>query len=320
MAEINNVQCKTTNGKVGNQAISTIDFNTWIKDTEVVVKKKKKRKEIVHKIFSDFANIITDTFWIEKFNNASIGKLPTKFSFSNGVLKYKKGNKTYSKELLNSNLETAYECIKFFNTYGLFSNNDISKSNEQIGEIKSEILTWENANENVKELLIGYYINDMMKVMELNKSEVKQLKQTIMMGISLKLLKKTHFFVEENRLIKINNILWDNVNRKFFIDESLKSSIKADNSKYKEQTSNKDINTISLIWDKYINILNNKIEKYNKIIDKKQLSNINSKDNLRQDNSETTPINDFIDTPCLENDVEIDNDCEELNDDEYFDD
>ena len=320
MAEINNVQFKTSNLKVGNQAISTIDFNTWIKDTEVVVKKKKKRKEIVHKIFSDFANIITDPFWIEKFTNASIGKLPTKFSFNNGVLKYKKGTKTYSKELLNSNLESAYECIKFFNTYGLFSNNDISKTNEQIGEIKTEILTWENANENVKELLIGYYINDMMKVMELTKLEVKQLKQTIMVGISFKLLKKTHFFVEDNRLVKINNILWDDVNRIFFIDESLKSGIKPDNSKYKDQSSNKDTNTISLIWDKYINILNNKIEKYNRIIEKKQVSNVNLKDTLRQDNSDTTPINDFIDTTCIENEVEIDNDCDELNNDEYFDD
>ena len=54
MSDIIGIKKKNVCGKVGSQAISTIDFEEWIKEKDVEVKPKKKKKEIINKIFVEF--------------------------------------------------------------------------------------------------------------------------------------------------------------------------------------------------------------------------------------------------------------------------
>jgi hypothetical protein len=271
----------------------------------------------------EFIKNTNDDFWIEKFTNASIGKFPAKFSYSNGILKYKKGNKFFSKELINEDLETTIECINFFNTHGIFSTNDIYKSKiSETDEKQNEVLTWENSSEKVKELLISYYINDMTKVMSLTKSQSKQLIQTIYIGLSFKILTKADFIVDNNRIIKINNILWDNINNKFIIDKSiLVSSSKYENLKVKTRKiiKNNVDNYNNSKWNKYIALLNIKIEKNNKLENNKLINIksckklLTSTDNTHtndivENTEETTPIEETIYNIVNSNDSEIESD------------
>ena len=328
--------------KIGRHIISNIDFNTWIKDTEVVVKKKKK-KEVVNKIFEDLSKIIKDKFWQDKFINASIGKFPQKFSFCNGFLKYKKGTKSYTKEISKCNDETSLECINFFNTYGIFSPNDITKSKEieLTAENNREILTWDNSNEKIKDLLISYYVSDIMNVMNLTIDECKQLKQTIMIAIAFKELKKSHFFVENNRLVKIDNIIWDNINRMFYIKDIMNLPTNTSISpftflKCKESNHSKDQQNVTILkWEKYLVKLYEKIDKHNKI-HIKSLSNIKHESNqlnkapvstlLNTENkstestesTESTPVNDFTKNAINSTESEVDSYYDDIEDIEDF--
>jgi len=327
MSDIIGIKKKNVCGKVGSQAISTIDFEEWIKEKDVEVKPKKKKKEIINTIFVDFIKNTNDDFWVEKFTNASIGKFPAKFSYSNGILKYKKGNKFFSKELINGDLETKIECLNFFNTHGIFSTNDIYKSKiTEPDEKQNEVLTWENSSEKVKELLISYYINDMNIVMSLTKLQSKQLIQTIYIGVSFKILTKSDFIVDNNRIIKINNILWDNINNKFLIDKSIQiSSSKCENSKSKNRKilKNNVENYNNSKWNKYIALLNTKIEKNNRL-ELNKLTNNKSYQKILTSNEnveETTPIDDTIYNIVNSNDSEIESDiCDDIIDDDIDDD
>ena len=114
-----NFQTKTLNGKAGSMAISTIDFNSWsnMPVTTPVSKNKKIKgvKEIINKIFIECAKVITDQFWIDKFNLAAIGKFPSKFYFNEEILTYRKGAKCHT--LLVSSILLRSSFI----LYGIFS-------------------------------------------------------------------------------------------------------------------------------------------------------------------------------------------------------
>lgn len=101
--------------KMTSHAISTFELDAWMKNTiqanEVkqnknVGKKSKYYKEVHNEIFTTIMAVLTDDFWIEKFELASKGKFPRGFSCQNSILTYKKGNKTSSVDLSPQSLLT----------------------------------------------------------------------------------------------------------------------------------------------------------------------------------------------------------------------
>ncbi len=275
-----------TQGKIGSYAIATIDAALWMnehaKEQKEKPKKSQKNREVVNRIFTECASVIDDPFWIDKFNNAARGKFPQKFCYNNGTLIYRKGSKPPSVEVPNDNIEAAYICMEFFKKYGgIFSPMDAQNSIDIHDEIDNngyiDPLTWDTANKKVRDALISYYVLALKSNMTLNDFESKQLRQTINLGIINKFFGKENIIVDNNRIKSIGGLLWNDVDRRFTIDASLKQQQARNYTKSKNKDkievdqSNRDTYPqFGLKWAKYIDSLDKKIikekRKQNRII------------------------------------------------------
>lgn len=268
-----NMQVKNLGGRVGTYAISTVDFDSWMNEPVVnspmKTRKVRGNKEVIHRIFADCAKVVLDPFWIDKFNNAAIGKFPSKFSFNDGILTFRKGTKNPSIEVSNNPAEAAIACMEFFRSNaGIFSPLD-EQNSAQLQHARShgdqQQLSWADANKKVQECMLSYYVADMKRVMTLKDSEAEQLRQTIRLGISNKYFGKHNIRVEGNRIHTIGGLVWNNESREFYIDPELKPVSSRPYSRKKDgppaiDPSQKDmIPQFSLKWKKYVESLDKKI-------------------------------------------------------------
>ena len=265
--------------KVGSQAISTVNFDSWIKEPIVQAPQKNKKtrgvKEIVHKCFSECAEITQDQFWVEKFNNAAIGKFPAKFSFRDGILVHKKGAKNKSLELSNNKYEAASACMEFFRVNGgIFSptdeQNSIALQCARTQDNSAPQLTWTTANKKLQECLISYYIMNMKHVMGLKNAEVEQLRQSILLGIFNKFFGKHNIRLEDNHIYSIEGLLWNDDTRTFFIDSRLKPVMarkyarKTDGGIIIDSNQKDTVPQFLRNWMKYVDFLDKKVCKVDK--------------------------------------------------------
>lgn len=268
-------QLKTINNRVGSYAISTIDFNSWM--TEPIVqapirtRKTRGAKEVVNKIFSECATIIQDSFWIDKFNNAAMGKFPQKFNFNDGILTYRKGAKNHSLEVSNNPYEAAHACMEFLRVNGgIFSPMDEQISLEAQysrthAVLTQQKLTWADANKKVQECMLSYYVMDMKVIMTLDGPRVEQLRQTIRLGISNKYFGKTNIRVENNRIHSIDGLLYNNELKIFYINPELKPNTtrtylrKKTNDAGVDSTQKDTVPQFGVKWVKYVETLDKKI-------------------------------------------------------------
>jgi len=270
-----NIPMKNLSGRIGSYAISTVDFDSWTNEPIVQAPQRSRKtrgtKEIVNKIFADCAAVTQDPFWVDKFNNAAMGKLPNKFNFHDGILTYKKGAKHNSIEVPNNPYEASHACMEFFRSNGgIFSPIDEQHSLElqymrAHAVLNQQQLTWADANKKVQECLLSYYVTDMKNIMGLTNTELEQLRQTIRLGIANKYFGKHNIRVENNRIHSIAGLLWNNDTRTFYINPELKPSTTRTYTRKKTgppaiDPSQKDmIPQFGLKWGKYIESLNKKI-------------------------------------------------------------
>lgn len=270
-----NIQMKNLGGKVGSYAISTVDFDAWMNEpvVQAPMKTRKTRgnKDVVHKIFAECAAITEDPFWVDKFNNASVGKLPQKFSFHDGILTYRKGAKCHTLEVSNNPYESAHACMEFFRSNGgIFSPTDEQNSltlqyTRAHAVLAQQELTWADANKKVQDCMLSYYVIDMKKIMNLDAAELEQLRQTIRLGIANKYFGKHNIHVKSNRIHSIDGLLWNKENRTFYIDPALKPKTTRTYTRKKDgpaaiDPSRKDtIPQFGVKWKKYVDSLDKKI-------------------------------------------------------------
>lgn len=271
----NNISIKNIGGKVGSYAISTVDFDSWVNEpvSQVPSRTRKTRgtKEIVNKIFTQCATVTGDPFWVDKFNNAAMGKLPPKFSFHNGILSYRRGARCNTLEVSNNPHEAASACVEFFRSNGgIFSPLDEQNSLELQYKrahdvLTQEQLTWGGANKKVQECMLSYYVTDMKKLMQLRDSEGEQLRQTIRLGILNKYFGKNNIRVEHNRIHSIEGLLWNSDTRQFYMDPNLKLNRtrtyarKKDGPPAVDPSQRDTIPQFSVKWKKYVDHLDKKI-------------------------------------------------------------
>ena len=262
-------------GRVGSYAISTVDFNSWMNEPVVQAPQKSRKtrgtKDIIHKIFADCAVITPDTFWVDKFNNAAIGKFPQKFNFHDGILTYRKGAKCNTLEVSNNPYEASHACMEFFRVNGgIFSPMDEQNSLEikyarAHAVLTQEKLTWGDANRKVQECMLSYYVIDMKSRMKLSDLELEQLRQTIRLGISGKYFGKHNIHVDNNRIFSIDGLLWNDDIRAFYINPELKPNATRPYSRKKDgppaiDPSQKDMfPQFGVKWGKYVDSLDKKI-------------------------------------------------------------
>jgi hypothetical protein len=273
-------QIKNNGGKVGTYAISTINFDSWINEPSSTCARSKKLREakcIINKIFAECAQtqtIVTDPFWLEKFNMAAIGKFPRCFSFHDGILTYRKSNKIQTVNVPETPEEAAHRCLEFFKVNGaIFSPKDKQYTQERQylrsqSASQQASLTWGDANKKTQQCLLNRFVTDMKEIMTLNYKESENLRQTINGGISNKYFTKTNIYVERNRIHKIDGLLWDSNLRSFYIDPEIKPTVSRSYNRNKEhesdETEQKDtVPQFLFKWCKYADYLNKRLIQYN---------------------------------------------------------
>jgi hypothetical protein len=270
-----NIQIKNISGRVGSYAISTVDLNSFTNDTLARPMPKGRRnrnnKEVIHKIFAECAAVTDDPFWREKFNLASCGKFPSKFSYNDGILTYRKGAKNNAIELPANEHEAAELCMNFFRTNGgIFSELDQQYSlqlqyNRSQDVATQEPLEWKALNKKMQECLLSYYVMGMKTVMNLKETEVEQMRQTLHLGIKNKLFGKNNIHVEQNRIQSIDGLLWNNDGRYFFINPELKPGTVRNYNRKKDTVVSQATNCKDMMpqfnakWGKYTEALTKKV-------------------------------------------------------------
>lgn len=259
---------------VGSSAISTVQFGSWINQSapKVITKGRKLKgvKEIINPIFCECAKLTDDQFWVEKLNDASIGKFPGKFSFRDNVLTYRKGARSASMEVPIYPSVAVGACIDFFRENGkLFSTKDSAAYHDiyqNQEDEEEEQFTWGDANKKVQDNLLSYFFDSVRKMHRLSDESLIQLRQVVNTGISGKYFSKDTIHVLDNRIAGIDGLIWNENARTFSIDPRLTPSATRSYVKKKAQTtepSQKDtVPPFNAKWTKYVDTMDKKLTEY----------------------------------------------------------
>ncbi len=271
-------------------AITTVDFSTLNTETvnKSTQKPKKQRinKEPINKMFLDYADTIDDPFWVAKLRNIATGKLMSKFSYKDGVLYYKKSNKNTSVVLPSTNYEAAITCIDFFKSNaGIFSPLDKEKIRlEDSIIIDVQDVTWSKATKKIKECLISYYIQNIKEVMDLTDKQMEQLRKIINLGLITKVVNSTNINIEQNRIVSILPILFNDETSEFYLDPRIKPPVSRTIVRKRisddVNENGESIPRFSKLWLRYIESLKLIMDKYH---NKQTNSNENNTTNITTD-------------------------------------
>lgn len=259
-----NTMCSVQKNTIGKQAISTVDFNSWLEEPVKQPLAKKKRvkatKEVIHEIFASCASFVEDAYWKAIFTDASVGKFPPKFSYNDFVLTFRP--KRIHLSINATDIEiTSKISMEFFRMYGNnFSPMDEVISTEYRNITKADVaMTWDSINKKVQECLISYFVVNEREIKKLNKKETMQLRQTIQLGICSKYLGKTNIYISDRRITKIDPLLYNEEERLYYIDPNTKPIISRSNKvtkkSYKDTNSSyqkENIPQFNTKWQKYL--------------------------------------------------------------------
>lgn len=220
-------QVTTKGGWVGIPAKKNID-----------VAKKGKRRLVIHPIFVECGEYFesVDIFWSKIFIAMGVGKFPKSFAFKSGSIVFNKNNKPIIEEInLNRSLRSITKNImNFYKKHGnIYSDLDKKKINEiyekeRLKEIPD--LTWGGCGKKNRENLINKFSEELTELLELNQEETRQLLFIIRTGILLKQFDKTNIILLDNKIDKIEGLLWSAKNRIFTLDKNLEKKSKEQNN------------------------------------------------------------------------------------------
>ena len=246
--------------------------------TEKSVRKHKINRSIIFPIFDNMKKLETDSFWLNLLTRFSKNILHKDFKFLNNVLYYKATTKKHRDEILldNEDLEKTHILFKEFMRKKGFLSHEEKESINKIVELdnnkeRNVIETWKDVVKNQ-----DYYIRELIihnkEKYNLTFEEQANLESTIRIGISSEFFNQDNIIFENEKIERIENLIWDEDKRKFSIDtrgiKLKKKPEKKDNSKiftsYTIETSNdnvfmvyqelKDL-SIDKKWNKFLEVV-----------------------------------------------------------------
>ena len=255
--------------KTGSYAVTTVYSMPWSKKTASAPKTKRKKveKKVVHEIFEFCADLTNDPYWISVFNECARVKFPRGFSYKNGLLIHRKGNKLKRIPIPNSPHEAYSISVSFFkNAAGLMSGIDRKKLQKEEEErllelVNTKELEWKDIKtERVKEILISEFVADLAIKMEFDKYKKIELSTTVKSGFMLKYFTGKNIIMEEGKVVKIDGLVYDKEKSRFFIDP--KYTAKRPGRKVKglgiEPVAKKAKVSFISNWEKYLQSLDGK--------------------------------------------------------------
>lgn len=216
--------------KTGSYAVTTVYSMPWSKKKPTTTKTKRKRaeKKVVHRIFEKCSELTKDQYWVSIFRDCARDKFPRGFSYKNGLITHRRGNKINRVLVSNSPHEAFSICLSFFkSSAGLMSASDrkrIQKEEEnRLLDIMNERdLTWRDIKaDKVKELLISEYVAELAHKTEFTRDQKKELLTTVKSGFMLKYFTSKNITMVDGKISSISGLLYDEKNNRYSIDPKL---------------------------------------------------------------------------------------------------
>ena len=202
--------------------LSTVDFRAATPVNKVV--RKKPERKALYPYFEECSKLTSDPYWIAIFSNAARGKMPRKFTYKNGVLSYKRGNRFVHLTLPSLPYEGASACIDFFNKNGgLMSELDSEKHQESRNLLDSqssddpENRQWKSFTRRTKDILIDDYIYRMSEKYKLTPAEEQQLRYCINIAGIRQLVNNNTVEMYNQQIRDITILEYDTATRVFSI-------------------------------------------------------------------------------------------------------
>ncbi len=213
--------------KTGSYSVTTVYSMPWVKKKKTTTKKKRAEKKVVYKIFEQCSKLIEDPYWISVFKECARENFPRGFSYKNGLLIHRRGNKLNRVLITNkSSSDVISTCLSFFKTLaGLMSVADRKRvQNEEEEKLLNMNINmeWSGINLiNVKELLINEFISGISKSGGFDKVSKKELTTTIKRGFMLKHFKSKDVEMSNGKIKSIQGLIYDKDNNEYKIDPKL---------------------------------------------------------------------------------------------------
>jgi len=231
-------------------------------------KRKKTLKPVIHEIFEKCSELTEDRIWISTFKECARGKFPRGFSYKNGFLLFKKGNKISRCEISQSISEILFTTKDFFYKMGgIMSAEDKKKLKEKEEEKLSEKellkeYTWKDIKtEKLKEILINEFIKNISLELEFDQEEKNEFTTTVKKGFLLKYFNHKNVIMSDFKIIKIEGLIYNKEYREYEIDEQYinerKSKKNGTGLGIEKDEKKSEVNFLSL-WEKYLDCLENK--------------------------------------------------------------
>lgn len=267
------VQRKTTTAIKNNVENKQTNQINLVKTTS---KSLVKDKQINIPIFIKAASKTDDPFWKTKLLEAYKGIFPRFFSYKNQYLIYQEvDTKNTITMFVPNDPEGAKDTlISFFQDYGKIYPPSYENYQPISNQEQKKTLTWSDYKKKDKEHMIFFYIDNLKNKMKLDNNQYDDLYNLIIQGIETKkVLNKTNIIVDNyNRITEIKGLLYDPVNKIFYLDSKLVPKITK-----KKKSVNKIHDSTELDFHKNEKpFLMQKWKKYLEVIEKEHKKNKSS--------------------------------------------
>ena len=211
-------------------------------NTEKSVRKHKINRSVIFPVFEGIKKYETSSFWLNLMTRFSKNMLHKDFKFLNNVLYYKATTKKHRDEIFldAEDLENTHIIFKEFMKKKGFLSQEEKESINKIVELdnnkeRNMIETWKDVVKN-QDYYIREFIIEMKEKHDLSFEEQSNLESNIRIGISSEFFNQDNIIFENEKINRIENLVWDKTERKF--------SINTEGIKLKKKSEKRDPNKI----------------------------------------------------------------------------
>jgi hypothetical protein len=188
------------------------------------------KKEIIYPIFLDCCLHIENNTWRQIFEDLAYGICPYKSFINKGYLCCNVKNKSFIYKINNKkDPNDIYEDVKkiFEEKLDILGTN--YKENETFEQNPNEHIfnKWSKIKKkNIREFLMHNFLVEIKKKYNIKKSDIINLKKTIIVGMMFKTISADDIIIENGKIVNINNIRFDKekiIFEKDFIEFDLSS-------------------------------------------------------------------------------------------------
>lgn len=257
--------------KPGGYSISlNLEF-PWKKGEKGKAVETKKTKKIlkptINPIFEKCANLTDDDYWKDIFNDCAKGTFPRNFTFKNGILTHKKGNKINRLEISESPIEAFQSSLRFFQEEG---GNLSDRDRKRLQMLEEEKLlelanfsnkTWKDIKtEKLRDILIAEFINNVCEKHDFDEEEKTELSTTIKKGLMLKYLDKNNIILKEGKITEIGGLKYNKETNSYEIDKKrmVKRAYRPKENLGIEREERVSGINFMIKWEKYLEALETK--------------------------------------------------------------